>query len=511
MSLARIDFTHPSNPTTVLEPRLWITEGRSLLRLAAPIMLIALVNMGMSVTDTAMVSVLFGADALAAVAVGSDFYSIVFYLGAGILGGLAPFYTAATVRSDPAERARLLRIGWVMVGLVAALTVPLVWSSPDWLATLGLDAGLLEQGRGYTSAMALTLVPMLGVMLYRTILTAAEKPKVFLKVTIAMLPLNAVGNYVLMTGVGPIPAFGPTGAGISTLLVASASLAILVVVARRSSGNSSAAPSGASVDWRGIVPVLRVGLPIGIATVAEVGVFLGATIYAATLGAADVAAHTLTLRTAGVAYAVPMALLQASMVRMARAETLGDPRTGRAVVTGSLVLSLAFGAVIFLLLAVGAAPLADAFFDDSAAGLAAAGLAAGLLVLLGLLEFIIGPGSAATGLLRGRRDTRAPMIYILVGHWAVGAPLGLYLCEAQGLGITGVWIGLGAGTLLTTLLTLKRLFMCAWGSDGWYRSKFSDARFGSRPITCRTLGVAGTLRLRPGERQLQDLTASQRC
>jgi hypothetical protein len=64
-------------------------------------MLIALVNMGMSVTDTLMVSAAFGAEALAAVAVGSDFYSILFYLGAGTIGGLAPFYAAAVARRTP--------------------------------------------------------------------------------------------------------------------------------------------------------------------------------------------------------------------------------------------------------------------------------------------------------------------------------------------------------------------------------------------------------------------------
>jgi MATE family multidrug resistance protein len=41
--------------------------------------------MGMSVTDTVMVSALFGTGALAAVAVGSDFYSIVFYLARAFL------------------------------------------------------------------------------------------------------------------------------------------------------------------------------------------------------------------------------------------------------------------------------------------------------------------------------------------------------------------------------------------------------------------------------------------
>ncbi|MBU4530321.1 MAG: hypothetical protein KUA43_00535 [Hoeflea sp.] len=463
MSIAHLDAARQTG--SAVEPclGLQIREGRSLLRLAAPIMLIALVNMGMSVTDAAMVSVMFGAEALAAVAVGSDFYSIVFYLGAGILGGLAPFYTAATVRSDAAETARLLRIGWLMVALIAALAVPLVWFSPDWLPLLGLDATLLHQGQGYTRAMALTLVPMLGVMLYRTVLTAAEKPKVFLKVTVVMLPLNALGNYVFMNGFGPVPAFGPTGTGISTLLVASVSLAILIVIARRASIRAIATPvdmsvAWASVDWRGLATVIRVGLPIGITTVAEVGVFLAATIYAATQSAADVAAHTLTLRTAGVAYAIPAALLQASMVRMARAHSQGDSRAERAVFTSSLAISLAFGSLIVLLLAGGAGPLSGAFFDDSPAGVAAAGLAVGLLILLGVMEFIFTPGAAAAGLLRGRKDTRVPMIYALVGHWAVGAPLGVYLCEWHDLGVTGIWIGLSAGTLLTTVLTISRLF-----------------------------------------------------
>jgi MATE family multidrug resistance protein len=276
---------------------------------------------------------------------------------------------------------------------------------------------------------------------------------VFLEVTLAMLPLNAAANYLLMTGPGPLPAFGPAGAGLASLLVALASLGLLAAVARR--GARSAAP--APTDWRGLAAVLRVGLPIGVATVAEVGVFLGATLYAATLGAADVAAHTLTLRLAGVAYAVPAALLQAAMVRIARAESLGDAAGARATVASGMLLSLVCGTAIGLAIAGGAGPLAGAFFDATDAGRAAAGLALVLLVLLGLIEFVANPGLAAAGILRGRRDTRAPMLYVLLGNWAIGAPLGLILCETGGLGITGLWTGLAAGTLVTTVLTLARL------------------------------------------------------
>lgn len=433
-------------------------ESRAMLRLGAPIMMIALVNMGMSITDTLMVSMMFGAEALAAVAVGSDLYSIVFYICAGTLGGVAPFYAASFARKDMADCARLARIGWVMAALLAVIATPLVWFAPDWLQYFGLEAGLLEQGRGFTQSMAITLIAMLGVTLFRTILTAAEKPQAFLKVTLAMLPLNALGNYVLMKGLGPIPAFGPTGSGIATLLVTAGTLAMLMIMARRDDDAGSAA----AFDWRGLLTVLRVGLPIGVMAATETGIFLAVTLYAATLGAADVAAHTLTLRMAGIAYAGSFALQQAAMVRMARAIGLkegGLESTGQAaaVLRSSLWLSATAGMALFFLLGFGAQPLAAWFFGQDEAGMAALPIAITLLVLLGLLQFVAYPGLAALGLLRGQKDTRMPMIFKLVAYWLIGAPLGIWLCEMQSLGVTGLWIGLVVGAALTTALTMTRL------------------------------------------------------
>lgn len=463
MSTADVEFASTAIPATASGWALRLEEGRALLRLALPIALIALVNMGMSVTDTLMVSWLFGAEALAAVAVGSDLYSIIFYFCAGTLGGLAPFYTAAVTRADAASRARLERTGWIMVALLALLSVPAVWFAPAWLQYFGLERGLLDQGTGYTRSMALTLIPMLGVTLYRTVLTAAEKPKVFLNVTMAMLPLNALANYVLMMGAGPIPAFGPTGAGLSTLLVAAATLAALLFVARRATATATAAmpaaaPAGAPAARQGLGAVLRVGLPIGVTMLTETGIFLAVTLYAAALSAADVAAHTLTLRLSGILYAGSAAMLQAAMVRMARAATLEDAAIARAVVTSSLLISLTAGAALFALMAVSAEPLAVWFFDSSAAGIAAAKVAVGLLLLLGLLEVIVYPGLTALGLLRGRKDTAATMTFKLVSYWGIGAPFGVWLCEVQQLGVTGLWIGLVTGAALTTVLTLWRLF-----------------------------------------------------
>lgn len=353
--------------------------------------------------------------------------------------------------------ARLERIGWRLVALCAIGAVPAVWFAPRWLGALGLDARLLADGQGYTQAMALTLIPMLGVVLLRTLLTAAGRPKLFLKVTLAMLPLNALGNWALMVGPGPLPAFGPAGAGLSSLLVASTTLLVLLTVARRTSPLSGR-EDNSPIGWNELAPILRVGLPIGIATVAEVGIWLGATLYVARFGAAEVAAHALALRTAGVLYAVPTALLQAGMVRIARAEALGDARACKSVVANSLGLSLACGAALCLLLLATAAPLAGAFFDDGELGRAAASRAVWLLAILGLTELVLGPGSAAAGLLRGRKDARAAMIHALIGNWLVGMPLALWFSAGLGLGVVGLWSALGVGALAAATLSLGRLW-----------------------------------------------------
>ena len=164
---------------------------------------------------------------------------------------------------------------------------------------------------------------------------------------------------------------------------------------------------------------------------------------------------------ANAAWLLPAALFVGFASRWAEVQGRGA-RTEVWAWVPSLDISLALRAdglsLLFALLSLGAQPLAVWFFDTSAAGLAAVQVSLGLLVLLGLLQFVGYPGLAALGLLRGQKDTRLPMIFKLVAYWVIGAPLGIWLCEMQGLGVTGLWIGLVGGAAITTTLTLARLY-----------------------------------------------------
>lgn len=419
-------------------------EAAGLIATAAPIAAMALVNMCMSVTDTLMAAAL-GVEALAAAGVASDLYSIAFYLAIGTIGGLAPLYAAAHAAGDAASLARLRASGWAVAFLLGVPMALVVWTSSDWLGAFGIEPVLLDRGEGYARAMTLTLLPMLAAGLLRTRLVAAERAGALFRVTLMAVPLNAVLNAVLMFGIGGWPGWGLTGAGLSSFVVACFTLAVFARLAR-SSGDTGALEIP---DRRTVAEIMRLGVPIGIATLSEVGVFLGATLFIATLSVADAAAHVLAIRVSGVAFAVSIGLLQATTVRVARADR--DPARQRAIAGTSLRLAGCAALLLAAIVALAAAPLSLTLSGE------AAGIAVVLLGLVAASELFGAPGAAATGLLRALRITRDPMAISLLGNWLIAAPVGVFLATAMGLGAIGVWIGLAAGSATASVLTLLHL------------------------------------------------------
>ena len=65
--------------------------------------------------------------------------------------------------------------------------------------------------------------------------------------------------------------------------------------------------------------------------------------------------------------------------------------------------------------------------------------------------------AAASGILRPLKGTRLPMIFTIIGYWAVGAPVGIWLSHEAALGAAELWIGLALGAGVTAALRLERL------------------------------------------------------
>jgi MATE family multidrug resistance protein len=414
-------------------------EARKLVALTAPITGTALTNMGMSITDTVMMGWI-GPNALAAGAVVSDLYSIVYYFMAGILSASAVLLAQALGARRGAEVRRVLRQGFFAAAILTIPAFYLVWNGSSLLRMFGVEETVIELGNGYRQMMALTIVPMMFVAVWRNAFAALGRPRVFLIATLLALPANGIANAAFMFGVGPIPAMGVAGAGLSSAIVATGlAVGFAAFAALNIEMRQLRLYHRLRVDKRHLAEIFRLGIPIGFSSFGEVGVYLLSTVIVSLFGATALAAHAITLRMAGVVYALTLGLSQAATVRVSY--TLGRDDWHGTVEAGT------------------ASSLPWLFLKGGDLGTAAvASTAASLLFLLGALNLALGPTSSATAILRGLKDTRVPMVLTLTAKWAIGMPVAIFAAFHLGLSAGGVWTGLVVAEVATAILMSARLF-----------------------------------------------------
>ncbi|HXJ40276.1 MAG TPA: MATE family efflux transporter, partial [Bryobacteraceae bacterium] len=180
------------------------------------------------------------------------------------------------------------------------------------------------------------------------------------------------------------------------------------------------------------------GLPAAITIGLEVGIFNTATALAGTLDPVSLAAHTIALNAAAVTYMVPLGIGSAAAVSVGRALGAGDPRGAARAGWTAIGITIAFeccSGIAFLLLP---RQIASVYTHDQRV----INFAAVLFVIAAVFQIFDGLQTVATGALRGLGNTRTPMVWNLLGYWAMAMPLGWWLCFRLGWGAAGLWDGL---------------------------------------------------------------------
>lgn len=437
-----------------------LTEAGRTLSIAWPLTMSALVNMGISVTDVVMIAWL-GSGALAAAAVASDFYSIIVYLAGGTLAAISPMIAEARGARRPGDVRRTTRQAFWVATALAMPGAVLIWNTDILLSTIGVHPAIVEGGLPYARMMALTFIPMTYMQVWRHFLAAHGRTRVMLVVMALALPANALLNYALMFGAWGFPAMGLAGAGASSLGVTAMILAGLTVFVLRDHKlrRYYLFLRVWRLDWKRFRDILRIGVPIGLTSLGETGVFLFTTVLMGVFGPEVVAAHAITLRMAGVLYAPALGLSQAVTVRVAYRIGEGN-RAGvsKAVWTGA-ALAMVIAAALFILLLAGRGWIPGLFIDPAAADAGEViAMALTMLFCLALLQLPENVTVVGTAILRGFKDTARPMLLELTGRWAIGFASGAGLAFMAGFGGLGLWMGLVIGSAATAGMMCMRVW-----------------------------------------------------
>jgi MATE family multidrug resistance protein len=208
-------------------------------------------------------------------------------------------------------------------------------------------------------------------------------------------------------------------------------------------------------DFSAIWSLLRLGVPMSITVMLEIGLFSAAALLIGRFGSAAVASHQIALNVASVTFMVPLGIAMAITTRVGHAAGRGDNVAAqRAGLVGIILAICAQALACVVLLAVPQA-IARLYTDDVAVQSAAAGL----LFLAALFQLSDGLQVASAGALRGLKDARMPMVITLFAYWVVGMPLGWLLAFPLGLRTPGMWVGLIAGLSCAAILLFSRFLV----------------------------------------------------
>ena len=205
-------------------------------------------------------------------------------------------------------------------------------------------------------------------------------------------------------------------------------------------------------DLEKIISLLKVGLPIAVAIFVEGSLFVGAALLIGQLGPVPAAAHLIAINFSALVFMIPVGLSSAVSIRVGNAVGRGEPEAARYAGWIGLLIVLGFQTVSASIMFFFPEWVVHIYTDDAVV----APLAVSLLFYAAIFQYPDGIQIVAAGTLRGYKDTRKPMLYMVISFWIVGMTLGYNLTFNGGMGPAGMWVGMIAGLTVASILMLRR-------------------------------------------------------
>jgi putative MATE family efflux protein len=445
-------------------------EAKKLLRLAIPISLESVFQMGFNAIDQIIVGLL-GADAVAAVGLSNSIASIALLLYASVGVGAGVMVARAYGRKELAEVSEIASIGQTLSGLLGLLTaIGFVTFSRPILQVVGADPKLIGSATSYFQLYSISIAPMILSAVTSAVFRSLNAPKTPLLVTGSAVALNTLLGFVLVLGFGPIPSLGVAGAGWATLFSQTARCLVLILLLYLSqTGVHWTWPLPGSKTARTAGRLFGLTGPIALSEVLWGTSTFVYTIVLTRIGTTTLAASQIVLSLENIFIVVSVGLAPAAVAVIGQA--LGEGALPKAKANAwltirlgvflAIVLGLLYGSCSFLLPTiypkVGQDVLHLAFW--------------GVIIMAvsqpaKVLSSVLGNGVLASG-----GDTRFILFGNLVGTYAVGLPSAVAAGLFTGLGFFGVF----AAKVLEECVKAA-CFLLRFLRHRWYESALQDEK-----------------------------------
>jgi putative MATE family efflux protein len=445
-----------------------IVEGplpRAVWKIAWPSMLTNIIGGLQGIVDNILVGHLVGYTGNAAIGVAWQIIVIVIIFISSLFTGMSVLVARFAGAGDTLKVDRTVYQAFLTaIGLSVLIMAPVgYFLSPTLLDLVNAAPQVKAEALPFLRIMFLFSSGMLVFYMLSGALRSAGDARTPMVLGIALTVLNLVLNIVLITGVGPIPAYGTAGSAMGTV-IASGLIALYAMYKLWRGGWVVSFPRGLGYrpDWTIIRSLFRFGLPTGIQGIAMNigGMFMLAFIGSLAQSAAAQAAFA-------VSYTQLFSLITWTAVGLMGAaaavagQNLGAGHPDRAEQAVHIAARLAaagaaFIGLFFLLLP---RQLLAVFGMNEPA---VVDIGVQLLRVLSLSGLFIAVALTYTGGLQGTGDTRSPLYISIVSQIIV--PLGIcFLIRRWGhLDPLDIWIAILVGHMTRSVLSIIRFNQGEW-------------------------------------------------
>src|SRR4051812_41777341 len=218
-----------------------------------------------------------GATALAAATLALNLTFTFNLLLLGLLIASSPIMATALGQRSNAVRdvRRTFRAGlWILIICLPPYWL-LLWHVGALMLALGQSAELASQGQTFLRAYMWCTAPWLLFQLLRNFVSALERPRVVLWLSIFGIALNALLSWALIFGHFGLPALGLMGGGVGSTLTwwILCGALIAVVLRDRKFRRFHLFGNWWRFDGQRTLAMVKLGWPIGVTMALEMGVF----------------------------------------------------------------------------------------------------------------------------------------------------------------------------------------------------------------------------------------------
>lgn len=428
---------------------------KSNLTLAIPVVISQLGHTLVHTADSVIVGHFAGTIPLAAVSLVNSIFTVILVAGLGIAYGLTPLIAQAHGKGDVEECGKLL-INSLIINIISAIILFcfIYFGTIIVIDHLDQDPEVVRQAKPYLALLGISILPLMVFNTFKQFAEGLHFTRQAMIISIAGNVLNICLGITFVKGLFGIEPMGVKGVGWSTLIDRCLMAVVMATYVYRSSNFRNHIRTAALRHLSKLksLSILKLGGPVALQYTFEVSAFSGAAILIGTFGAVQQAAHQVAISLASIAYMMSSGISAAATIQSGTNFGRGDYKTLRMSANASyhiVLLFMCFTATGFVCLN----HILPMIYSDDQLVISAA---ATLLVIAGFFQFFDGSQVVGLGVLRGMGDVNIPTLITFIAYWLVGIPAAWLFGIVLHWGATGIWYGLTAGLLCSSILLYFR-------------------------------------------------------